>query len=138
MRSMINMMMEMPVAHKWAVVGDMVEQGASEQEEHSKLGAILAKADFEQIVLVGRRVSTYTLTAITDVNPECKVVHFTKTKEALAFLGTNLTGNETVLFKGSQYLEWIVEKLLADSADRSLLARQDSAARRRRASWGLK
>ena len=138
MRSMINMMVAMPVPHKWAVIGDMVEQGASEQEEHSKLGALLAKADFEQVILVGRRVSTHTLSAMTDVNPECKVVHFTKTKEALAYLATHLTGDETVLFKGSQYLEWIVEKLLANPDDRSHLARQDTAARRRRASWGLK
>ena len=45
---------------------------------------------------------------------------------------------ETVVFKGSQYLEWIVEKLLANPNDIEKLARQDEAHRRRRASWGLK
>ena len=41
------------------------------------------------------------------------------------------------MLKGSQYLEWIVEKLLADKANITKLARQDAAAKRRRAKWGL-
>jgi UDP-N-acetylmuramoyl-tripeptide--D-alanyl-D-alanine ligase len=135
MTSMINMLTEMPVDHKWVVLGDMVEQGDSETEEHTKLGELLATTDFERIVLVGRRVSAYTLPAIGGEND--RVISFTKTQDALAYLKKHLSGDETVLFKGSQYLEWVVEKLLADPADASQLARQDKAARKRRASWGL-
>ena len=69
---------------------------------------------------------------------QCDVVSFLKPQQALKYLEENLTGKETILFKGSQYLEWIIEQLLEDPADVSQLARQDEAHRRRRASWGLK
>ena len=69
---------------------------------------------------------------------KCDVISFDKPQQALKYLEDNLTGKETVLFKGSQYLEWIVEKLLADPADVDKLARQDAAHKKRRASWGLK
>jgi hypothetical protein len=55
----------------------------------------------------------------------------------LKYLEANLTGKETVIFKGSQYLEWIVEKLLENPDAVSKLARQDVAHKKRRASWGL-
>ena len=136
MKSMIEMLSHMNVTHKWAVIGDMVEQGASEPEEHRKLGELLAQSNFEQIILVGRRVSEYTLPAIRQTELT-KVVSFMKTQDALNYINDNVKGHETILFKGSQYLEWIVEKLLADPRDTQYLARQDQAAKKRRASWGL-
>lgn len=101
-----------------------------------KLGELLVDSDFEQIVLVGRRVTQYTL-PIIEQDGRHTVVSFTKTQDALDYLTHHLKGEETVLFKGSQYLEWVVEKLLADPADTIYLARQDKAARKRRATWGL-
>ena len=62
---------------------------------------------------------------------------FDKPQAALEYLQAQLTGRETVIFKGSQYLEWIIEKMLDDPRDKEKLARQDEAHRRRRASWGL-
>ena len=45
---------------------------------------------------------------------------------------------ETLIFKGSQYLEWIIEKLLLDPRDAKKLCRRDRGAQRRRKAWGLK
>ena len=84
--------------------------------------------------MVGRRTKEYTYPIL---KKKAKVVSFDKPQQALEFLEQNLTGKETVLFKGSQYLEWVVEKLLEDPSDKIKLARQDEAHRRRRASWGL-
>ena len=88
----------------------------------------------ENIVLIGRRTKKYTYPLLKN---KAKVQSFDKPQQALKYLEKNLTGKETVIFKGSQYLEWIVEKLLAHPEDVSNLARQDEAHRRRRASWGL-
>ncbi len=84
--------------------------------------------------MIGRRTKKYTYPLIKD---KCNAVSFDKPQQALKYLEENLTGKETVIFKGSQYLEWIVEKLLANPNDVDKLARQDEAHRRRRASWGL-
>ncbi len=137
MTSILQMMQDMQTDHKWLVIGDMIEQGAGEAEQHEKLGKVLAKVEAERYVLVGRRVSQYTRPILEKAGLGDKTVSFTKTSDALEYLERQLTGTETVLLKGSQYLEWIVEKLLADSSDIIKLARQEPAAKKRRAKWGL-
>jgi hypothetical protein len=42
-----------------------------------------------------------------------------------------------LIFKGSQYLEWIIEQLLAHPEDAKKLCRREKAAVARRKSWGL-
>lgn len=136
MRSMIEMFQQMDVPHKWLVIGDMVEQGKGEADQHCQLGELLATTDAEVIVLVGRRTAKYTLPVLQQHDRD-QVYSFEKTQDALAFIEQQATGQETLLLKGSQYLEWIVEKLLADPSDVAKLARQEPAARRRRESRGL-
>ena len=133
MRSMIEMMDGMDAMHKWYVIGDMIEQGKDTEREHKALGEILAASQAGKIILVGRRVSEFTAPLL---NSE-KTVTFSDTKDALGYLQENLSGNEVVLFKGSQYLEWLVEKLLADPSDVAKLVRQEPAAKARRAKRGL-
>ena len=134
MTSVLEMFKEMKTDHKWMVIGDIIDQGQLEGEEHKKLAKLLENVGAEQIVMVGRRTKEYTYPIL---KKKAKVVSFDKPQQALEFLEQNLTGKETVLFKGSQYLEWVVEKLLEDPSDKIKLARQDEAHRRRRASWGL-
>ena len=131
--SVVGLLKSMEIENKWVVIGDIVEQGESESAEHAKLGKLLKEADFDRYVLVGRRTQKFTY-------PEMdagKTVSFLQPKHALEYLQSELTGAETVLFKGSQYLEGIIEKLLADSADVASLPRQTPAAKKRRARWGL-
>jgi hypothetical protein len=85
--------------------------------------------------MIGRRTANYTYPLLKGHLP---VVSFDKPEKALKYLEKHLTGKETIIFKGSQYLEWIIEKLLDDPDDVALLTRQETAHRRRRESWGLK
>ena len=135
MTTMLETFKLMHASHKWMVIGDIIDQGKLEGEEHEKLAKLLLDVKAEKVIMVGRRTKKYTYPLMKD---KCDVISFDKPQQALKYLEDNLTGKETVLFKGSQYLEWIVEKLLADPADVDKLARQDAAHKKRRASWGLK
>ncbi len=134
MTTVLDMVKVLHAPHKWLVIGDIIDQGRLEGEEHEKLAQLLLDTKVENIVLIGRRTKKYTYPLLKD---KAKVQSFDKPQQALKYLEKNLTGKETVIFKGSQYLEWIVEKLLAHPEDVSNLARQNEAHRRRRASWGL-
>ena len=134
MTTVLDMVKVLHAPHKWLVIGDIIDQGRLEGEEHEKLAQLLLNTKVENIILIGRRTKKYTYPLLKD---KTKVQSFDKPQQALKYLEKNLTGKETVIFKGSQYLEWIVEKLLAHPEDVSNLARQDEAHRRRRASWGL-
>ncbi|MNR21086.1 hypothetical protein D3C85_1379650 [compost metagenome] len=104
-----------------------------EADQHTRLGQLLNAANFERYVLVGRRTQKYTL---PELDPT-KTVSFLHPKDAAIYLDSHTVGHETILFKGSQYLEGVVEHLLADPAQAVTLPRQEAAAKKRRASWGL-
>ena len=46
--------------HKWLVIGDIVDQGSTEAEEHKKLAGLIADVEPEKVILVGRRTKKYT------------------------------------------------------------------------------
>ncbi|MEO8691841.1 MAG: cyanophycin synthetase [Candidatus Saccharimonas sp.] len=133
MRSVIALYQEMQTTPKWIVIGDIVEQGESEVEEHTKLGKILSDANFDRYILVGRRTQKYVYPQLD----ASRTVTFLHPKDAAIYLELELAGGETVLFKGSQYLEGVIEHLLENPSDTAKLPRQELAARRRRAKWGL-
>jgi UDP-N-acetylmuramyl pentapeptide synthase len=128
------MVRELHAPHKWLVIGDIIDQGQLEGEEHKKLAQLLLNTKVEKIVMIGRRTKQYTAPLLKD---KCDFESFAKPQAALKYLEANLSGKETVIFKGSQYLEWIIEKLLENPDDVEKLARQDAAHKKRRASWGL-
>lgn len=134
MTTVLEMVRELKTTHKWLVIGDIIDQGNLEGEEHKKLAQLLLDTKVEKIVMIGRRTKKYTAPLLEG---KCDFESFDKPQQALKFLEANLTGKETVIFKGSQYLEWIVEKLLENPEDVEKLARQDAAHKKRRASWGL-
>ena len=134
MTTVLDMVKVLHAPHKWLVIGDIIDQGNLEGEEHKKLAQLLLDTKVEKIVMIGRRTKKYTAPLLEG---KCDYESFDKPQQALKYLEANLTGKETVVFKGSQYLEWIVEKLLANPEDVTKLARQDDAHKKRRASWGL-
>lgn len=134
MTTVLEMVREMKTTHKWLVIGDIIDQGNLEGEEHKKLAQLLLDTKAEKVVMIGRRTKKYTAPLLEG---KCDFESFDKPQQALKYLEANLTGKETVIFKGSQYLEWIVEKLLENPDDVEKLARQDAAHKKRRASWGL-
>ena len=136
MQTMLDTFAEMNVGHKWMVIGDIIDQGSVEKEEHERLAEMLADLKTEQIILVGHRTIKYTY-PLLQKKKGVKVNAFRKPDKALEYLEANLKGGETILFKGSQYLEWIIEKLLKNPEDTAKLPRQSELYKKRRAKWGL-
>lgn len=131
MTVILNMFDKVPLSNKWVVLGDMLEQGKEEQEEHEKLAAVIAKYNFKKIILMGPRISKYTY-------PKLKsAIKFETPKEVLDFLQTNIVGGETILFKGARFLEGVIEHLLEDKNDVSKLCRREKIWQIRRKQWGL-
>lgn len=135
MTSVLDMARRIHAECKWLVIGDIVDQGSLEEEEHKKLAKMIAEAKPEKVILVGRRTKKYTAPELKKLG--VSAVATTDPKKALEYIEKHITGKETLIFKGSQYLEWIIEKLLADPKDAKKLCRREKAAVNRRKSWGL-
>ena len=87
------------------------------------------------VVLVGRRTKQYTAPRLKELGVRaCTTVDPHK---ALEYIEQHATGEEVIIFKGSQYLEWIIEKLLENPDDAEKLPRREPAAAKRRKKWGL-
>ncbi|HYV33448.1 MAG TPA: cyanophycin synthetase [Candidatus Limnocylindria bacterium] len=122
---------------KWAVLGDMLEQGNEEKEEHENLAELITALKLDKVILMGPRVCKYTYPKLMTQMADEKIAFFEKPKEALDFLQENLRGNETVLFKGARFMEGIVEHLLLNKADANKLCRREKVWENRRKEWGL-
>ena len=135
MASILDMAKRMHADHKWLVIGDIVDQGSTEAEEHKKLADLIADVEPEKVILVGRRTKKYTAPELKKLG--VSAVATLDPRKALEYIEKRTKGRETLIFKGSQYLEWIIEKLLADPKDARKLCRREKAAVQRRKSWGL-
>lgn len=131
MKVMLKMFDQMPGGKKWAVLGDMVEQGSLESSEHQKLAPILSLMKLDKIILIGPRLSKYTFPKLKSAEK------FDKPKDALNYLKKNIKGKEIIFFKGARFLEGIIEHLLADKTDISKLCRREAVWQDRRRKWGL-
>lgn len=136
MASILDMAKSMHAGHKWLVIGDIVEQGSTEQAEHEKLADLIATVQPEMVILVGRRTKKYTAPRLKELGITVRTT--LDPHKALEFIQQHTSGEETIIFKGSQYLEWIIEQLLADPKDAEKLPRREKAAVKRREKWGLK
>lgn len=136
MESILEMTKSLHAPHKWLIIGDIVDQGSIESEEHKKLADMIAAVKPEEIILVGRRTKAYTAPRLKELGFSPKTT--LDPKKALEFIEKRSTGRETLIFKGSQYLEWIIENLLENPEDAKLLPRRDHAATKRREKRGLK
>ena len=138
MRAMLDLFTAYPIRPKIAVLGDMIEQGKYEKEEHEKLGKYLLTTNFDMIIFVGPRTRENTFPVLADsANYTSKVFCFDRPDEALAFLKKKNVGGEAILFKGARFLEGIVEKLLANPEDAKFLPRREKVWQDRRAKWGV-
>lgn len=132
MTALIKMFADYKATNKWMVLGDMLEQGKEEKEEHEKLGRLVSQYDFEKVILMGPRVSKYTKPFLPSNTPA-----FINPKEALNYLLENVKGGETILFKGARFLEGVIEYLLINKEDVKKLARREKVWQIRRKKWGL-
>ena len=133
--SILDMVKRMHAEKKWLVIGDIVDQGSLTEEEHRKLAGLIAEAKPERVILVGRRTKEFTAPELKKLG--VSAVATTDPRKALEYIEKKIRGNETLIFKGSQYLEWVIEKLLENPEDAKKLCRREKAAVARRKSWGL-
>ncbi len=138
MIAILNMFEKIDKEKKWAVVGDMLEQGLSEQNEHESLARILLKMKLDRIILLGPRVEKYTYPILKEKLPGSIVLEkFLSPKDLLDYLKENITGGEFILFKGARFMEGSIEALLAFKSDAAKLARREKVWQLRRKKWGL-
>ncbi len=135
-KSMLELFNLYPGKEKWLVLGDMIELGNEEKEEHEKLAKIINSMDLSKIILIGPRVSKYTYPKL---NPDLAegAEKFIMPKEGLGYILQNIKGGETMLFKGARFLEAIIEHLLLNKSDSNKLVRREKAWQNRRKAWGL-
>jgi len=138
MKVILEMFNTIPGQHKWAVLGDMLEQGDAEREQHEKLAEIIINMKLERIILMGPRISKYTYPELKRQMDEKVILEkFLYPKEVLDYLLENISGNETILFKGARFLEGVIENLLANKEDVKKLSRREKVWEIRRKQWGL-
>ncbi len=137
MRAMLHILHLYPAQKKWAVLGDMIEQGREEKEEHEKLADLIIQSTVNQVILVGPRVSKYTYPILKKRLPQLPVAMYEKPDEALRVLIDILPEKTTILFKGARFLEGIIEKLLINTRDVQKLCRREKIWYIRRKQWGL-
>ena len=133
--SILDMTKRMHAEHKWLIMGDIVDQGEITKEEHEKLAKLIADVKPEKVILVGKRTKKYTAPKLKTLG--ISAVATLDPRKALEYIEKSTKGGETLVFKGSQYLEWVIEKLLKNPEDAKKLCRREKAAVNRRKKWGL-
>lgn len=131
--SILEMARDLRAGHKWLVIGDIVDQGQG--EEHRKLADLIAESNPEMVILIGPSTKEYTAPRLRELGVPARTT--LDPKKALTFIEQNATGEETLVFKGGEHLEWIIEKLLEDSKDAQYLPGRDPAAVKNRKKRGL-
>ena len=133
-KSILEMFGKYPSENKWIVLGDMIELGNEEREEHEKLAELINSMNLSMVILIGPRVSKHTYPKLDNKR---NVKQFIMPKESMDYILENIKGTETILFKGARFLEGIIEHLLLDKNDISKLVRREKAWQNRRRSFGL-
>jgi len=138
MSAIINMFGQIKSTDKIVVLGDMLELGSLEKDEHEKLADLIADHDFKRIILIGPRVTKYTYPRLSGlIGSSADLEHFNNPKDVLDYLKKNIKGNEVILFKGARFLEGVIENLLENKDDIKFLARREKIWEIRRKKWGL-
>jgi len=86
---------EQPGAH-WLVLGDMAELGPESDKIHQELGSIVRESGVNELCTLG----SYSASAARAFGQGAR--HFDDREKLIDFLATRLTGNDTVLVKGSR------------------------------------
>lgn len=138
MNAVLSVFSKFPDKNKWIIIGDMLEQGESEKEEHEKLANLILEYEYERIIMLGPRVEKYTLPKLkSSFNNDTPIDSFQSPREVLDFLLLNIKGGEVILFKGARFMEGIIEHLLENKTDIKKLSRREKIWEIRRKQWGL-
>jgi UDP-N-acetylmuramoyl-tripeptide--D-alanyl-D-alanine ligase len=119
---------------KIAMLGDMLELGQYEEEEHLRIGRIAASFA-DELIVVGKRAEWIAKAAKRAGHPEGRIHPFADSLEAGTRMRSFIKSHDVVLIKGSQgsgknliRMERAVKLLMAHPEDATrLLVRQESA-----------
>ncbi len=136
--AMLKLFDSYPGDSKWLVLGDILEQGSLERQEHERLAELVKSVKIARVILVGPRTAASTYPILKrDVQKDIPVVSFDSPKQVLDYLQAHIKGGESLFFKGGRFLEGVIEQLLADPTEASKLVRRGPAWTKRRQKWGL-
>ncbi|OJI06181.1 hypothetical protein BK004_04935 [bacterium CG10_46_32] len=114
----------------FAVLGDMLELGALSEEEHKKIGRIVAKLPLDVVLItVGERSRDIARGARAAGKEEERVFEFGNVQEAGLFVQNRMEKGDVVLVKGSRgmHMEKIVKEIMAEPLRaKELLVRQSA------------
>lgn len=138
MKAVINMFGKINADKKWVVLGDMLEQGKFEGEEHVKLVEVIKNYKFDRVILMGPRTKKFSYMSLKIALENKSIVEsFLDPKEVLDYLMTSIAGGELILFKGARFLDGVIEALLKDKSESNKLARREKVWQIRRKKFGL-
>ena len=120
--------------NKWIIIGDILDLGKKDKEEHEKVALMINKYNFEKVILVGPRTQKYTYPLLKNKD---NAKTYLEPLDTLKFIKQNIEGDEILLFKGARFLEGIIEHLLEERSDIRLLCRREKVWQKRREKWGL-
>jgi UDP-N-acetylmuramoyl-tripeptide--D-alanyl-D-alanine ligase len=106
MQASLEYFMTVQAPNKVVILGDMFELGEESEEEHRKIGEVVARGNFEKILLCGKRMQ-----AAVAANP--KALYFPDKFSLNNWLLDNKLFDVQVLIKGSRGmgLETLVDLL---------------------------
>ncbi|HEX7527491.1 MAG TPA: UDP-N-acetylmuramoyl-tripeptide--D-alanyl-D-alanine ligase, partial [Thermoanaerobaculia bacterium] len=99
-----------------AVLGDMLELGAAEQDAHREVGRRARESGVAVAAFFGPR-SSLTFREFSPSSSSVSSAHFTEIEPLLAWLKPRLRAGDVLLVKGSRgmKLERVVDALVADA-----------------------
>ncbi len=108
----LNLLDDLNVPRKIAVLGDMLELGSYEEEGHRKVGC-RAAAVVDLLIVIGQRAQFVAEEAQACGLPPTSILNMADNQAAIAYLQTGLGADDVVLIKGSnaQKLDEIVSAL---------------------------
>ncbi|MEY4723238.1 MAG: hypothetical protein RLZZ324_751, partial [Candidatus Parcubacteria bacterium] len=116
---------EIPIpesAHRYAVLGDMLELGADSEAMHMQVGREAAE-NADTLVFVGERMGDAARGATEAGAGPDRVFHFATTADAGLFVQERMKTDDVVLVKGSRgmQMEAVVKELMADPENATAL-----------------
>lgn len=138
MTAILSLFAQYPAHNKWLIIGGMLEQGKSEQEEHEKLAELIPPIAPKKVILMGEKAAEYLYPKLkVALDGKSEIIKFPTQKLVLDYIMENIKGGETLLFKGGTLMEGVIEHLLVNKDDAPKLCRREKVWVDRRKNAGL-
>jgi UDP-N-acetylmuramoyl-tripeptide--D-alanyl-D-alanine ligase len=101
---------------KYAVLGDMLELGKLSEEEHQKIGMLVASLGIDYLITVGELARDIARGAKSSGMSEDQIFEFNDTSEAGRFVQRRMEEGDIILIKGSRgvHMESITREIMAE------------------------